>query len=212
LVMSYLAIEMSKEMRGNSDGIMQTNDGQVVKVASSAFDVNPDGTMVSRDGSSTLQVAQTKPSRQLSSTIPDDVLKKLDMVSLKQADHFVQLKVNGMQRIKMKTSKCGSVVEFETPKGVLTLDDFTISADNQLSGYLQQAGLANVLEDGVFGRRLSAGLLEQMIARFPSSSDSSPKWTTWSGHARASLYQDPRTFPKHIEPRFRFTNVWQLRM
>eukprot|EP00434_Breviolum_minutum_P029070 symbB.v1.2.025715.t1/scaffold2509.1/size77380/2 len=160
LVMSYLAIEMSKEMRGNSDGIMQTNDGQVVKVASSAFDVNPDGTMVSRDGSSTLQVAQTKPSRQLSSTIPDDVLKKLDMVSLKQGDHFVQLKVNGMQRIKMKTSKCGSVVEFETAKGVLTLDDFTISADNQLSGYLQQAGLANVLEDGVFGRRLSAGLLD----------------------------------------------------
>jgi len=60
-------------------------------------------------------------------------------VSLKQGDHFVQLKVNGMQRIKMKTSKCGSVVEFETAKGVLTLDDFTISADNQLSGYLQQA-------------------------------------------------------------------------
>jgi len=33
--MSYLAIEMSKEMRGNSDGIMQTNDGQVVKAGQS---------------------------------------------------------------------------------------------------------------------------------------------------------------------------------
>lgn len=31
-VMSYLAVEMAKEMRGNSDGIMQTSDGQVVKV------------------------------------------------------------------------------------------------------------------------------------------------------------------------------------
>lgn len=161
LVMSYLAVEMAKEMRGNPDGVMQTSDGQTVKVASSAFDVNPDGTMVSRDSAgSTLQVAQSKPKRQLSSTIPDDVLKKLDMVSLKQGDHFVQLKVNGMQRIKTKTSKCGSVVEFKTSEGVLTVDDYTISADDQLARYLQQAGMANVLEDGVFGRRLSAGFLD----------------------------------------------------
>eukprot|EP00438_Fugacium_kawagutii_P020974 Skav222227 [mRNA] locus=scaffold2099:34635:41640:+ [translate_table: standard] len=119
LVMSYLAVEMAKEMRGNSDGVMQTNDGQVVKVASSAFDVNADGTMVSREGAgSTLQVAQSKPKRQLSSTIPDDV-------SLKQGDHFVQLKVNGMQRIQTKTSKCGSVVEFKTVEGVLTVDDYS---------------------------------------------------------------------------------------
>ena len=32
LVMSYLAVEMAKEMRGNPDGVMQTSDGQVVKV------------------------------------------------------------------------------------------------------------------------------------------------------------------------------------
>lgn len=63
-------------------------------------------------------------------------------VSLKQGDHFVQLKVNGMQRIQTKTSKCGSVVEFKTVEGVLTVDDYTISADDQLAGYLQQAGQA----------------------------------------------------------------------
>lgn len=97
-------------------------------------------------------------------------------VSLKQGDHFVQLKVNGMQRIQTKTSKCGSVVEFKTSEGVLTIDDYTISADDQLARYLQQAGngdvtdgwqlllgqagMANVLADGVFGRRLSAGFLD----------------------------------------------------
>ena len=48
---------------------------------------------------------------------------------------------------------------------------------------------------------------EQMIARFRSSSEnprmvSSPKWTTWSGHARASLYQDPRT-PGGLVKKFR---------
>ena len=63
----------------------------------------------------------------------------LPEVSLKQGDHFVQLKVNGMQRIKTKTSKCGSVVEFKTSEGVLTVDDYAISADDQLARYLQQA-------------------------------------------------------------------------
>ena len=33
MVMSYLAVEMAKEMRGNPDGVMQTSDGQTVKVA-----------------------------------------------------------------------------------------------------------------------------------------------------------------------------------
>lgn len=32
LVMSYLAVEMAKEMRGNPDGVMETSDGHVVKV------------------------------------------------------------------------------------------------------------------------------------------------------------------------------------
>lgn len=34
--MSYLAVEMAKEMRGNADGVMETSDGHVVKAASSA--------------------------------------------------------------------------------------------------------------------------------------------------------------------------------
>ena len=59
----------------------------------------------------------------------------------------MQLKVNGMQRIKTKTSKCGSVVEFKTSEGVLTVDDYTISADDQLARYLQQA-CDNIMNEG----------------------------------------------------------------
>ena len=35
--LSYTAAEMTKEMRGKSDGTMQTSDGTVVKVGSSDF-------------------------------------------------------------------------------------------------------------------------------------------------------------------------------
>ncbi|OLQ08922.1 hypothetical protein AK812_SmicGene7498 [Symbiodinium microadriaticum] len=47
-ILSYMAVDMAKEMRGEADGVMQTPDGEVVKVASSAFDVQADGTVVTR--------------------------------------------------------------------------------------------------------------------------------------------------------------------
>mmetsp|Transcript_43837 Transcript_43837/g.102371 ORF Transcript_43837/g.102371 Transcript_43837/m.102371 type:complete len:854 (-) Transcript_43837:64-2625(-) len=177
-VLSYMAVDLAKEMRGTGSGVMETPDGEVVKVASSAFDVQEDGTLVTRNavtpscpGNSTcrrlqssapvLQTAQSKPGKQLASTLPDDVFKNLDMVTLSAEPHFLQLKVTSMKRVQMRSSKCGSVVELHTQEGVLTIDDTTLTADANLATYMEEAGMMSLLESGgLFGRRLSAGFLE----------------------------------------------------
>jgi len=176
-ILSYMAVDMAKEMRGEGDGVMQTPNGEVVKVASSAFDVQADGTVVTRgevtptcpanttcrrlaSSPGVLQVAQSKPGKGLVSTLPDDVFKNLDMVTLKsESGGFLQLKVLSMTRVTMKSSKCGSVVKLHTQDGTLTIDDTELSADEQLAAKASP----DLLASGTSlhgGRRLSAGFLE----------------------------------------------------
>mmetsp|Transcript_63589 Transcript_63589/g.131705 ORF Transcript_63589/g.131705 Transcript_63589/m.131705 type:complete len:864 (+) Transcript_63589:81-2672(+) len=176
-ILSYLAVDMSKEMRGQSDGVMKNNDGETVKVDSSSFQVQADGTVVTRgsvtpscpanttcrrleSSSPILQVAQSKQGKVLTSTLPDYVFKNLDMVTVSAEPHFVQLKVVSMKRLQMRSSKCGSVVQLHTEGGVLTIDDTTMSADEQLTEYVDEV-LGHLLEEqGPLGRRLQQGFLE----------------------------------------------------
>ncbi|CAE7564443.1 unnamed protein product, partial [Symbiodinium microadriaticum] len=183
-ILSYLAVDMSKEMRGQSDGVMKNNDGETVKVDSSSFQVQADGTVVTRgsvtpscpanttcrrleSSSPILQVAQSKQGKVLTSTLPDYVFKNLDMVTVSAEPHFVQLKVVSMKRVQMRSSKCGSVVQLHTEGGVLTIDDTTMSADEQLTEYVDEESpdpaqvLGHLLEEeGPLGRRLQQGFLE----------------------------------------------------
>ncbi|OLQ07764.1 hypothetical protein AK812_SmicGene8752 [Symbiodinium microadriaticum] len=47
-ILSWAAAEMAKEMRGDGDAIMANSQGMVVKVASSDFEMAPDGTLIIR--------------------------------------------------------------------------------------------------------------------------------------------------------------------
>eukprot|EP00913_Durusdinium_trenchii_P007020 g6604.t1 len=126
-VMSYIAVDMAKEMRGTSDGVMQNGDGETVKVGDRWLSVS---------SSNVLEVAESTPGRRLSSTVPDDYFKTL----------------------KHETRRSGAARGFR--QGVLTLDDYILSADEAFTSFLAQAGMPNILDgDGLFGRRLSENSL-----------------------------------------------------
>eukprot|EP00929_Paragymnodinium_shiwhaense_P118421 TRINITY_DN90342_c0_g1_i1.p1 TRINITY_DN90342_c0_g1~~TRINITY_DN90342_c0_g1_i1.p1 ORF type:complete len:1316 (+),score=338.31 TRINITY_DN90342_c0_g1_i1:96-4043(+) len=184
-VLSYLAVEMAKEMRGSDDGTMATPTGAVVKVASSDFELAADGSMIIRGtvgtnatcpggtcrrlgsagGSSALKVASAESSRRLSSTLPDTTFKELKSLTLKDtSDHTLKITITSFQRLKLRTSKCGSVVHLNSPDGRITLDDYEMTADDKMQEYVKEAGMGALFENlaGSFGRRLSAtdGMLE----------------------------------------------------
>mmetsp|Transcript_78599 Transcript_78599/g.163335 ORF Transcript_78599/g.163335 Transcript_78599/m.163335 type:complete len:1239 (+) Transcript_78599:80-3796(+) len=183
-VLSYLAAEMAKEMRGEDDGTMMRG-GTVVKVASSDMELAADGTMIIRgsnttatcpegqtcrrlgtaSGSSSLKVAQAETARQLSSTLPDTAFKELKSLTLTDnSNHSLKVTINSFQRLSLRSSKCGSVVHLISPNGRLTLDDYEMTADEEMEAFVKEAGMGDLFAGGAtsFGRRLSStdGMLE----------------------------------------------------
>ncbi|CAE7832955.1 unnamed protein product [Symbiodinium sp. CCMP2592] len=184
-ILSWAAAEMAKEMRGDGDAIMANSQGMVVKVASSDFEMAPDGTLIIRgagsvnatcpenqtcrrleSSASKLQVANSETPRRLSSTLPDASFKELKSLTLKDnLGHALKVSITSWQRLSLRSSKCGSVIHLNGDHGTLTLDDYDMTADAQMEGYVKDAGMEGLFEDGPisgFGRRLSStdGLLE----------------------------------------------------
>lgn len=140
-VLSYLAVDMAKEMRGSGDGVMEAG-GVVVKVASSDFEMSPDGSLIIRGaGNATcpanttcrrlqaannvISVAQKETPRRLSSTLPDLSFKELKQLTLKDnLGHSLKVTINSFQRLSLKSSRCGSVIHLLCDQGRLTLDDY----------------------------------------------------------------------------------------
>jgi len=182
--LSLAAAEMAKEMRGSADGTMESSSGVTVKVASSDFEMRPDGTLIIRGASSNascpanttcrrlqaasnvLQVASSETPRRLSSTLPDIAFKELKSLTLKDnLGHSLKVNINSFTRLTLKSSRCGSVIQLDCTQGRLTLDDYEMTADAVFEGFLKDAGMEGLFEDGPvsgFGRRLSStdGMLE----------------------------------------------------
>lgn len=181
-VLSYLAVDMAKEMRGSGDGVMEAG-GVVVKVASSDFEMSPDGSLIIRGaGNATcpanttcrrlqaannvISVAQKETPRRLSSTLPDLSFKELKQLTLKDnLGHSLKVTINSFQRLSLKSSRCGSVIHLLCDQGRLTLDDYEMTADPAMEAYVKDAGMEGLFENGgpaSFGRRLSStdGMLE----------------------------------------------------
>jgi len=185
-VLSFAAAEATKEMRGSNDGVMSTPSGEVVKLSSSDFKVAEDGSLIIRGapqtatcpagqtcrrlgaatGSGSLKVSQSETGRQLSSTLPDQSFKELKSLTLKDnANHSVKISINNFQRVRLKSSKCGSIINLCSEQGCIILDDYSMSADEVMEGFLEAAGMGNLFEGrrlSGFGRRLSStdGMLE----------------------------------------------------
>eukprot|EP00928_Gymnodinium_smaydae_P023924 TRINITY_DN19545_c0_g1_i1.p1 TRINITY_DN19545_c0_g1~~TRINITY_DN19545_c0_g1_i1.p1 ORF type:complete len:1339 (+),score=298.21 TRINITY_DN19545_c0_g1_i1:54-4070(+) len=184
-VLSYLAVDMAKEMRGSSDGVMESSTGTVVKVGSSDFEMTPDGSLIIRgtggqnascpegktcrrlgeNGAGSLKVASAEAKRQLSSTLPDTAFKELKSLTLKDSsDRVLAVTITSFQRLKLRSSKCGSVVHLKSAEGTLTLDDYEMTADAAMEAYVTASGMEGLFDGPVkgFGRKLSStdGMLE----------------------------------------------------
>eukprot|EP00434_Breviolum_minutum_P014609 symbB.v1.2.012879.t1/scaffold876.1/size155678/4 len=182
-VLSYLAVDMAKEMRGSSDGTMESSSGVVVKVGSSDFEMAADGSLIIRGVASNascpanttcrrlqasnnvISTAVKETPRQLSSTLPDASFKELKQLTLKDNnDHSLKVIITSFQRLSLKSSKCGSVIHLMTDQGRLTLDDYEMTADATLEAFIKDAGMEGLFQGGLsgFGRRLSStdGMLE----------------------------------------------------
>jgi len=185
-VLSYVAVELAKEMHGGEDGVMRTPDGTTVRVASSDYEMRADGTLVIRglfnnatcpeggscrrlgaaSGSNALKVSAAETKRQLTSTLPDSTFKELKAVTLKNQSgtHSLAVNIVSFQRVRLRTSRCGSVVRLKGTQGTLTLDDYEMSADAEMEQYIAEAGMEGLFAGPAagWGRRLSSsdGLLE----------------------------------------------------
>jgi len=185
--LSFVAAELAKEMKAGNSGVMKTSTGDTVKVASSDFQLASDGTLQSRPGSGrrlateclggrclaednnkdgTLQVATRSKPAKLSSTLPDNSFKELKELTLKATgDGMLKLSVTSFLRVRVRSSKCGSVVKLQTNYGMMTLDDYDMEADDDLLSHAATLNLGHIFSGGkgnFGGRRMSAtdGMLE----------------------------------------------------
>lgn len=188
--LSITAVEITKEMRGTSTGVMESTDPEgnqiVVKVASSDFEMAADGSLIIRGAiganatcpenttcrrlqaaNNVISVAQKETARRLSSTLPDDSFKELKQLTLKDnLGHTLKVTITSFQRLRLRSSRCGSVIHLYSEKGRFTLDDYEMTADAAMEAYVKDAGMEGLFEtvagDAGFGRRLSStdGMLE----------------------------------------------------
>ncbi|CAK9018576.1 unnamed protein product [Durusdinium trenchii] len=77
-----------------------------------------------------ISVAQKETARRLSSTLPDDSFKELKQLTLKDnLGHTLKVTITSFQRLRLRSSRCGSVIHLYSEKGRFTLDDYEMTAD-----------------------------------------------------------------------------------
>jgi len=193
-LLSYLAIDMAKEMRAGDSGIMYTSDGTVARVGSSDFDVSEDGTLVCNkdkvsamdSGSRRLTESQAvvateevASERMLHAALPDAYFESLKKVTAHSPKgHHLSLNVMGFARVPVLNSRCGNIVYLFTAWGPrLSLDSFDLSFDAELGDMFKNAGF-EILVGGVNGRRLaSADVSIAGLFNHISSMEDSGSWT-----------------------------------
>eukprot|EP00931_Biecheleriopsis_adriatica_P004154 TRINITY_DN105866_c0_g1_i1.p1 TRINITY_DN105866_c0_g1~~TRINITY_DN105866_c0_g1_i1.p1 ORF type:complete len:1110 (-),score=271.80 TRINITY_DN105866_c0_g1_i1:163-3492(-) len=138
-VLSYLAVDMAKEMRGDGEGTMKNGAGDVVKVGSSDY-IMENGKLVPRGDASTnetrrltgtdgvdqpvtMSTAQT--TFTLSSRLSNKQLSELNKLQLElNAQDSRDVQIQAWKRVPQPGAHfCGSVVVLTTPVGNFTLDD-----------------------------------------------------------------------------------------
>jgi len=167
-LMAFLAAPLAKDMEVK-DGVLVDGDGKPVlissqdlyvaedgnimkrcasgatcpqvKVKSSEFAVTGDGVLVS-GALKTIATRQHTQQHNVSSTVPDHILKEMKQISLVGDDgtSSLQLQVFGMMRAVIPGSRCGTVVNFFTQMGEVGLDDTMITVDAQLAQALTRYG------------------------------------------------------------------------
>jgi len=171
--MSYMAIQLSKEMKMSNNGAIMAMDGSPARIASSELAVNEDGTLVAFQNSSNAQGGKakkggqasmplaTRPAevkRSISSTIPNKLFDEMAKLTVNGADgvSHMTLQILAVTRVLTAHSKCGSLVHLRTIDGTVTLDDTVLHFDDQLSA---RALALNIDLDGasMHGRRLASG-------------------------------------------------------
>ena len=193
-LLSYLAVDMAKEMRADDSGIMYTSDGTVARVGSSDFDVSEDGTLVCNkdkvsamdSGSRRLTESQAvvateevASERILHAALPDAFFESLKKVTAHSPKgHHLTLNVMGFARVPVLNSRCGNIVYLFTSWGPrLSLDSFDLSFDAELEDMFKNAGF-EILVGGVNGRRLaSADVSIAGLFNHISSMEDSGSWT-----------------------------------
>lgn len=185
--MGMVTAELAKEFKASNDARMQTKDGNTVQTASSDFAVGPDGSMLLRGGASSaatnvtsnarrlvstkcaeqgdtcevpppaLKVATSESRGTLHSTLPDATFEQLKSLTLTSNGKSIHVTISSFQRVRVRSSKCGSVVHLHTPNGRMTLDDTVLMADASFELYVTNAGMHDLFgaTNTGFGRRLS---------------------------------------------------------
>lgn len=185
--MGMVTAELAKEFKASNDARMQTKDGNTVQTASSDFAVGPDGSMLLRGGASSaatnatstarrlvntkcaegdtcevpppaLKVATSESRGTLHSTLPDATFEQLKSLTLTSNGKSIHVTISSFQRVRVRSSKCGSVVHLHTPNGRMTLDDTVLMADASFELYVTNAGMHDLFgaTNTGFGRRLSS--------------------------------------------------------
>eukprot|EP00440_Ansanella_granifera_P010969 gb/GFBE01011897.1/.p1 GENE.gb/GFBE01011897.1/~~gb/GFBE01011897.1/.p1 ORF type:complete len:1204 (+),score=265.25 gb/GFBE01011897.1/:1-3612(+) len=181
--LTYLAIDISKEVRSNNDGTLVSASGAAARTDSASFDVTPDGRMVMRSSSSNctgdncrrlddeserLLMTQSAPatSQVLTSVVPDEFLSEMKKLRLLLGNETspltVELDVINWVRKLDSGSQCGSIVEVRVRWGLVILDDTDIYVDLDFSRNAKAELGVDVDETGPLSasghyRRLAAG-------------------------------------------------------
>eukprot|EP00913_Durusdinium_trenchii_P031045 g29073.t1 len=148
--LSITAVEITKAMRGTSTGVMESTDPEgnqiVVKVASSDFEMAADGSLIIRGA------IGANVSWQLGVVLRHDSrLSSRKQLTLKDnLGHTLKVTITSFQRLRLRSSRCGSVIHLYSEKGRFTLDDYEMTADAAMEAYVKDAGMEgffNMLED-----------------------------------------------------------------
>ncbi|CAE8694007.1 unnamed protein product [Polarella glacialis] len=195
-VLSYLAVDMAKEMRGDSSGTMKTASGSVVSVGSYEYSVDENGRIVPKaSGNTSRRLMGTDGMAQpvtmstahtafgISSRLSNKQLQELTAFSLElTAGDSRQIRVSAWKRVpQVGAHHCGSVVQLTTDEGVFTLDDYDLFYEGNDEHILEKYGASNeeVIanwkddeDDSEAGRRLAIQQGRQPIRRLSEAAKS----------------------------------------
>jgi len=161
-----VVVEMTKESKVGTDGIMSVAGapGVAVQTSSADFAVSGDsGEFRGKDGKQlSMGSVEVKKAGQLSSTLSDEMFLGLKYFSLSSAKGKIQVQIFGFSRINEPESQYGSIVNLMTHAGTIVLDGAMISVDNQVGDLLESAGVGATVQEpaGLMRRLLSDDSLE----------------------------------------------------
>lgn len=139
--MMFTVVEMTKESRTASDGVMRSNtpEAAVVKTGSAISDMN--GTRFTTSDGKTVGVKSVLETVKLSSGLPDAAFKQLKQFEVvSPTGAYVSLAVAGWYRVPSKDAATGSFVKIITHVGFIALDGEEMSFEETMGHVFSESG------------------------------------------------------------------------